>query len=129
MATVVVSPLTTKSPPTVTLPVVVAVANVTFASVVRSWFTTLVSSTVNVFEAALNVSVPSLPSPIVKLSLRVIERSAPAAFIVTLLFCVVKSPAVVKAPPIVTMFPPILAFACTVCNLPNDPVDVALALI
>ena len=102
MATVVVSPLTTKSPPTVTLPVVVAVANVTFASVVRSWFTTLVSSTVNVFEAALNVSVPSLPSPIVKLSLRVIERSAPAAFIVTLLFCVVKSPAVVKALPIVT---------------------------
>ena len=72
------------------MPVALTSANVTFASVVKSWFTTLVSSTVNVFEAALNVSVPSLPSPMVKLSFSVIVRAAPAAFIVTLLFCVVK---------------------------------------
>ena len=61
----------------------------------------LSSSTVSVFEPALNVSVPSLPSPMVKLSFSVIVRAAPAAFIVTLLFCVVKFPASVnKLPPI-----------------------------
>ena len=69
-------------------------------------------STVKVFDAAPNVIVPSCPSPIVRDSFSVKVLAAPAAFIVTLLFWVVKVPAVVKLPAKLIILPPRLALVC-----------------
>ena len=114
---------------TVKVPVIVAPANVGDASVVKSWLSKLVFSIVRVFDAAPNVIVPSWPSPTVRDSFSVKVLDAPTAFIVTLLFWVVRVPAVVKFPPRVTIFPPILTFPCWVCSLPKEPVEVAEPLI
>ena len=55
-------------------------ANVTDASLVKSWFILESSSTVSVLDAPLYVNVPSLPSPIVKDSFKVIVLRPPPVF-------------------------------------------------